>query len=350
MSGGVDSSVAAALLKKNGYDVVGVTMCFNISHPNSRRPACCGIEGINDARRAAGILGIPHYVLNFGTQLTKSVVDNFVAEYAQGRTPNPCVRCNQLVKFDALFKKVRALGADYLATGHYARVKFNSIRRCYELKKARDGKKDQAYFLYGIPAAILPNILFPLGNFTKSEVRDLARKFKLNTAEKAESQDICFVSDRDYKKFIRERLGEQAAVPGKFKDPAGKVLGGHQGIINYTIGQRERLGLAMGYPVYVYRIDPETDTVYVGKEEFLYSRGLTAESVNWLLPQNQVSKNVSAQIRYNADPVSAKIRLLPGQRAEVIFKQPQKAVTPGQSVVFYSRDKVLGGGIISSAL
>lgn len=369
MSGGVDSSVAAALLKKAGYDVVGVTMCFNprtspadsgtvrgfappsaglnISHPKADRPSCCGVEGIQDAQRCAGILGIPHYVLNFSGELDELIIKNFLQEYLAGRTPNPCVRCNSLVKFDALFRKVKTLGADFLATGHYARILHHPGKKCFELKKAKDARKDQSYFLYGIPKEILPQVLFPLGDLSKTRVRQLAKTFKLNTAEKPESQDICFVPDRDYKRFIRERLGEGVFKPGPFKGPDGKVIGQHQGIMNYTIGQRERLGLALGYPVYVYAIDRAANTVYVGREECLFSSGLTAGRMNWLVsPASFSGKTVDVQIRYNAKPVKGRAHILPRGRMKVVFTKPQKAVTPGQSVVLFSRDRVLGGGVI----
>ena len=351
MSGGVDSSTTAGLLKKAGYTVVGVTMCFNISHPNSQRPSCCGIEGIEDARRAARILDIPHYVLNFASEINDFIIDDFTQEYLAGRTPNPCVRCNQYLKFGTLYKKVRALGADFLATGHYVRLGYNSRRKTWDLKKAKDPSKDQSYFLYGIDEKILPRLLFPLGPYTKDEVRGLARKFGLPAADKPESQDICFVPDRDYKKFIRERLGNGAFVPGPFKDPQGKILGQHQGIIHYTIGQRERLGLALGYPVYVYKIDKRSNTVYVGKEENLYSAGLVAGQLNYFakaIPKKGM--NAEARIRYHAPEIKAKLIALSRQRVEVIFKEPQKAVTPGQSVVFYQRDKVLGGAVIEKAI
>lgn len=351
MSGGVDSSVAAGLLQESGYEVVGVTMCFNISHPETRRPSCCGVEGINDAKRAAGILGIPHYVLNFAEDIDHFIIENFVQEYVAGRTPNPCVRCNQFLKFGTLFNKVRALGADYLATGHYVRLVDNRRRKCFELSKAKDSRKDQAYFLYGTPVEILRHLLFPLGDLKKDTVRALARKYRLNTAEKPESQDICFVPDRDYKKFIRQRLGEEVFVPGPFKNPEGEVIGEHQGILNYTIGQRERLGLALGYPVYVYRIDRGANTIYVGTEEFLYADGFWAGQLNWLVGEKRFDgQEVMAQIRYNALAVKARVNLAKNHRVRVDFVEPQKAVTPGQSVVFYDRDVVLGGGIIEEAI
>jgi tRNA-uridine 2-sulfurtransferase len=351
MSGGVDSSVAAGLLKEAGYDVVGVTMCFNISHPKTRRPSCCGAEGIADAARVAGTLGIPHYVLNFADELDAWIIRNFVEEYQNGRTPNPCVRCNQFLKFGALFHKVKALGADYLSTGHYARLGYNARKKRFELKKAKDKNKDQSYFLYGIPRKILSQILFPLGNFEKTQVRHLAKKFGLSNAEKPGSQDICFIPDRDYKSFIQQRCGAGFFVPGPFKDPEGKVIGQHQGIMNFTIGQRERLGLALGRPVYVYRMDSANHTVYVGPEEKLFSQGLRAEQFNALLPGlGRRTFRVDLRIRYNAPVVPGTLKVLGGGRVHVFFTTPQKAVTPGQSVVFYQGNMVLGGAVIAEPI
>jgi len=351
MSGGVDSSVAAAILKEKGFDVVGITMCFNISFPNSRKPSCCGAEGINDAKRAAEILDIPHYVLNFAKDLDKYIIKNFVDEYQKGRTPNPCVRCNQLLKFNILFKKARSLGADYVATGHYAKISYSASKKCYEMKKARDPKKDQTYFLYGTDKKILPFLLFPLGKFTKDEVRDLAKKYKLNTASKPESQDICFVPESGYKKFIQDKIGKKAITPGPFKNEIGEVVGEHKGIIHYTIGQRDGLGLAMGYPVYVYKIDRKSNTVYVGPTDCLKSQGLYAGQLNFIsgeIPKDTIE--VGARIRYNAKEVKGYLTCLEKGRIRLEFKNPQKSVTPGQSVVFYRRNTLLGGAVIDKAI
>jgi tRNA-specific 2-thiouridylase len=351
MSGGVDSSVTAALLKEAGYDVVGITMCFNIPNPNSRRPSCCGAEGIRDAKRVAEALKIPHYVLDFADEMNGFVIEDFIKEYLRGRTPNPCVRCNQYLKFGALYKKTMALGADYLATGHYARIVHSPAKRCYELKKARDRQKDQSYFLYGIPQEALPKILFPLGGKSKPQVRELARKYRLSVAEKKESQDICFVPDGGYKEFIKERMGSKDFIEGPFKDEKGKSVGRHRGLFHYTIGQRDKLGLALGKPVYVYKIDVGNNTVYVGPQESLFAKGLIATDVHLLkdvLPKKKVSARV--RIRYNAPDVKATLKLLGGHRAKVDFHTPQKAVTPGQAVVFYEGDTVLGGATIEKAI
>ena len=351
MSGGVDSSVVAGMMKEQGYDVVGVTMCFSINHPHSKKPSCCGVDGIEDAKRAAQILDIPHYVLDFAKDINEYIIDDFTQEYLNGRTPNPCVRCNQYLKFGSLFKKVMSLGADYLATGHYAKIHYHAQRKRFELKKAEDSRKDQSYFLYSIHRDTLPHILFPLGNMTKDEVRSLARRYHLNTAEKPESQDICFVPDSGYKKFIEDRVGQQAFVPGPFVNEQGKVVGEHRGIAHYTIGQRDKLGLALGFPVYVYKIDKETTTVYVGPEAMLYSKGLFAHSFNPVsMDSSEESAEVKVRIRYNTPEVKGYLTRLSKERVSVEFMEPQKSVTPGQSVVFYHDDVVLGGAIIDESI
>lgn len=352
MSGGVDSSVAAGLLKKQGHDVVGVTMCFNISHGPGRRPSCCGAQGIDDARRAAGILGIPHYVLSFAGDIQKVIIENFMQEYSLGRTPNPCVRCNQFIKFGSLYAKIKSLGGHYLATGHYARVAYSRRKRIFQLKKAVDGNKDQTYFLYGIPREILPNVLFPVGDFEKKQVRHLARTLGLNTAEKEESQDLCFIPGRLYQQFLQEKLGQKAFKPGWFRDEQGKILGQHQGIMNYTIGQRERLGLSLGRRVYVFRIHAKSNTVYVGPEETLLSSGLKAGPLNALSPDLGPGGPIPVRlkIRYHAAEVPGFLTVKNSKKILVEFRTPQKSVTPGQSVVFYKGDVVLGGAVIDEAV
>jgi tRNA-specific 2-thiouridylase len=347
MSGGVDSSVVAALLKSQGYDVVGVTMCFSIFHPNSKKPSCCGVEGIDDARRAAQILVIPHYVLDFAADINDYIIENFTSEYLSGRTPNPCVRCNQHLKFGSLYAKVMSLGAGYLATGHYAKIHYNDGRGIYEMKKADDQKKDQSYFLYSMNRETLPKVLFPLGDLNKKEVRALAEQFQLNTANKAESQDICFVPDSGYKQFIKDRVGESAFVPGPFINHEGKVVGEHSGIANYTIGQREKLGIALGYPAHVYKIEKSTNTVHVGPISCLFASGLRATQFNPLsmdIPKEPV--RVMARIRYNAPEIPGILSYEDNGQIRFDFDEPQKSVTPGQSVVFYGGDVVLAGAVI----
>lgn len=351
MSGGVDSSVTAALMKEAGYETIGVTMCFSIPQTGSKKPSCCGAEGIEDARRAAQILDIPHYTMDFAADINKQVIDDFVGEYLNGRTPNPCVRCNQYLKFGTLYEKVMSMGADYLATGHYARICYNPKSASYEMKRAFDATKDQSYFLYSINKEALSKILFPLGGMTKNRVRDLARKYNLNTAQKAESQDICFVPDGDYKNFIKSRLGKAVFQKGDFRDAENNIIGEHAGIAHYTIGQRERLGLALGHPVYVYRIEKETRTVYVGSRECLYSEGLSGSQFN-SLDRNILDGplEVNLRIRYNSKEVRGQLTCLKDNRIRVDFDEPQKAVTPGQSIVFYRDDVVLGGAVIDSSM
>ena len=351
MSGGVDSSVVAGLMKEQGYDVVGVTMCFSITHPNSKRPSCCGVDGIQDAKRAAQILDIPHYVLDFAKDINDYIIDDFIGEYLSGRTPNPCVRCNQHLKFGTLYKKVMSLNADYLATGHYAKIHYNSTQACYEMKQAKDPKKDQSYFLYSMKRETLPKVLFPLGDLTKDEVRALARKYNLNTADKAESQDICFVPETGYQQFIRDRVGNSVFKPGPFKNPQGETIGEHKGIAYYTIGQRDKLGLALGHPVYVYKIEKEANTVFVGTREYLYATGLIADQFNPLsMDISQEPVAMSARIRYHSPAVKVYVRSLDQNRIRVDFAEPQQSVTPGQSIVFYDGDVVLGGAIIHESI
>ncbi len=351
MSGGVDSSVVAGLMKDEGYNVVGVTMCFNITHPDSKKPSCCGIDGIQDAKRAAEILGIPHYVFNFAKDINDFIIEDFTNEYLSGRTPNPCVRCNQHLKFGSLYDKVKNLGGDYIATGHYGIIDYNQDRQMFQLKKGVDPRKDQSYFLYSMKMETLSSVLFPIGGLTKQQVRELAKTYNLNTAEKPESQDICFVPDAGYKKFLEDRLGEKVKSPGDFKDEDGNVVGQHKGIAYYTIGQRDKLGIALGYPVYVYKIEKATNTVYVGNLNRLYARGLIAGQLN-LVSMNftQETLEVMVRIRYNQPEVKAYLTCLNEGQVRVIFETPQKSVTPGQSVVFYDGPVVLGGAIIDEAV
>jgi tRNA-specific 2-thiouridylase len=255
------------------------------------------------------------------------------------------------LKFGTLYQKVKAMGAEYLATGHYGKIEFNPASNRHELKKAVDPKKDQSYFLYSMKKETLPSVMFPLGGLTKPEVRALAHKFALNTADKPESQDICFVPSSGYKKFIEDRVGAQAMTPGPFMDENGKIIGQHKGLANYTIGQRDKLGLAMGYPVYVYKMDRATNTVHIGNLRQLYSGGLKASGMNWVsmeIPQETVE--VSARIRYNSPEVKAYLTSMGPDSVRVEFKEPQKSVTPGQSVVFYDGEVVLGGAVIDEAV
>ena len=352
MSGGVDSSVTAALLKEQGVDVAGVTMCFELppSSASARRPSCCGLQSIEDARRVCRSLGIDHHVLNYGDALVSLVIDDFVREYARGRTPNPCARCNRYLKFDRLFTDAQALGGTHLATGHYVRNILDLKTGEHALHKACDRRKDQSYFLYDTPRARLPFLLFPLGGHTKEEVRDLARRFNLPVAEKKDSQDICFIPDGKYQDFLAAYAGS-AGLPGDFIDEQGRVVGRHAGIARYTIGQREGLGIALGHPVYVNRIDTALNRVHVGPEGLLLSRGLEASGLN-LLAGNFSKETIEAsvRIRYNHNDMHAHVSFLGDGHVRVQFDVPQKAVAPGQSVVIYDGDRVLGGAVIDAAL
>jgi tRNA-specific 2-thiouridylase len=356
MSGGVDSSVAALLLKEQGYDVIGVTMCFSLSRRpmdevTGRRPACCGLEGIEDARRVARDIGIPHYVLNFARDLEETVILDFVSEYISGHTPNPCVRCNQHLKFGKLLRKARALGMAQVATGHYARLEKEG--KAYVLKKGIDQKKDQSYFLCLVKRQDLPRILFPLGRMTKEEVRGVALKKGLFVASKPGSQEICFVPGNDYRAFLKERLNRAYFRPGAIVDMSGKVLGCHHGIFNYTVGQRGGLGISASHPLYVVGLDEKQNKVIVGPREALFSRGLVAVGPNWLCARSarfaqdfDKNKHLEAKIRYNQPQVPARITRMTRTCLEVVFPEAQRAVTPGQFIVFYRNDMVLGGARI----
>lgn len=347
MSGGVDSSVAAALLKSKGYEVIGITMCFNLPDSVRKKPLCCGVQARDDARCVSHKLGIRHYVLNMQEALEKKVIADFCKEYLRGRTPNPCVRCNQYLKFDILLKKALALHAKFLATGHYARV--IKTRQGYQLKKAKDKVKDQSYFLYSLSQKQLKHILFPLGNYTKTEVRKLAKEFDLPVAQKKASQEICFLPDSDYRGFLKTRLsafgGKPGIKPGEIIDKQTEVLGQHQGIAFYTIGQREGLGIAKGYPLYVIKINPKDNTITVGEKEDVYRTEFSIKNPHFILGPRKKKIALKVRIRYNHPEASARV-IFSQNKIKVKFKKPQFAITPGQSAVFYDKDTVLGGGII----
>jgi tRNA-specific 2-thiouridylase len=346
MSGGVDSSVAAALLKKQGYEVIGITMCFNLMDSKRKKPACCSLQGIEDARRVAHKLGLRHYVLNMQKALEEHVIKNFCEEYIKGRTPNPCVRCNQYLKFDALLKKAASLDAKFLATGHYARIVKSS--KGYLLKKARDSYKDQSYFLYRLNQNQLKYINFPLGNFTKIEVRRIAREFNLPIADKAASQEICFLPDGNYRFLLKVRL-KMDTNPGNVIDRQGNLLGQHRGIAYYTIGQREGLGIAKGYPLYITRIDPKKNQIIVGSREDAEGGDFLVRDLSFILSPIKKIIAAAVKIRYNHKEANAILKPI-ADTIRVSFKEPQFAITPGQSAVFYDKDKVLGGGIIDKVL
>ncbi|KKM09246.1 thiouridylase [Clostridiales bacterium PH28_bin88] len=352
MSGGVDSSITAALLKKEGHHVIGVTM--QIWPADAPAPAgdtgCCSLAAVDDARRVANKLDIPYYVMNFRDYFAEKVIDYFTAEYMAGRTPNPCIACNRYVKFEALLHKALAIGADCIATGHYARIGFDAGRGRWTMRKAVDRNKDQTYVLYGFTQEQLARTLMPLGDYTKPQVRQLAADLGLAVAEKPESQEICFVPDDDYRGFLRERVGDQIH-PGPFLDLRGQVVGRHQGIAYYTIGQRRGLGLALGYPAYVVEIDPERNAVIVGPGHALLREGLIARENNFILIDRlDAPVEVQAKIRYKADEAPATLLPQPDGRVEVRFHAPQRAITPGQAVVYYQEDMVVGGGVIDASL
>ena len=349
MSGGVDSSVALLKIVEMGYDAIGVTMKLWEYHDVGGNllddSNCCSVGAINNAKLVCDRLDVPHYTLDFTDVFQKSVVDNFADEYLAGRTPNPCVRCNSLVKWDAFVQQADKLGAAYIATGHYAKVQH--LKGSSVLKKGKDSLKDQAYVLWGIPAHTLSRTLFPLGDLTKEEVREIARKNKFETAEIPESMEICFVADNNYKRFLNEYSTERLSKigVGEIVDETGEVVGEHPGYPNYTIGQRKGLGLSNPEPRYVSKIDPASNRITVGKKDTLSENACHVSQINWLTKNISFPCTVSAQIRYNSPVVEAEIDETDSQ-ISVQFSKPQTAVTPGQSIVFYEDDIVLGGGII----
>jgi tRNA-specific 2-thiouridylase len=346
MSGGVDSSVAAALLVEQGYDVVGATMklfCYGDDVPD--RP-CCSLDSINDARRVCQQLGVPHYVLNLESAFGRDVVGNFVEEYARGRTPIPCVRCNTFTKFRDLLHKADAVEARWIATGHYARIVDGALHR------GRDPRKDQSYFLWGIHRDVVRRMLLPVGDRTKVETRSVAHRLGLEVvAEKIESQDICFVPDGDHTKIIRKHLGDDAPAlsPGPVLLSDGRRVGTHHGFARFTIGQRRGLPGGFREPMYVVDIRADERAVVIGPRAELLGRGLVAREVNWLGDVPEVGACVSVQVRHRAPPAAAEIVRLTGGEIELALDEAVAAITPGQSVVFYDGPRVLGGGIIDAA-
>lgn len=354
MSGGVDSSVAALLLQRAGYKVVGVTMRLWVD-PRAEESAaeetkgCCSLDAVTDAAKVADKLGIPHYVMNMKEEFYRQIVCNFSSEYLLGRTPNPCVECNRVIKFSVLLKRARGLGIDYIATGHYARIIKDDTSEKMKLLKGQDSKKDQSYMLYILGQEELQQALLPLGHMTKTEVRQIAEDSSLVVADKSESQEICFIPDNDYRSFLKRERPE-AFRPGDLVSASGKKLGRHQGIAFYTIGQRKGLGLTTKRPMYVIGVDAESNQVIVGFEEQTYSGGLIAGKLNYIsgAPPGSPTE-IEVKIRYRTHPVPAVLFPPEAGLARVEFKQRQKAVTPGQSAVFYSGEEVLGGGIIESS-
>lgn len=353
MSGGVDSSVAAALLKRQGYEVIGATMKLWSESPDaassgSAEPerSCCTLSAVEDARRVAQMLDIPHYVFNFQAAFEHDVIDYFTAEYLAGRTPNPCIACNRRIKFGAFFQRARELGAEYIATGHYARIGYDLPTQRYRLLKGLDVRKDQSYVLYHLDQDLLAHFLLPLGGLTKAETRALAAELGFVVANKPESQEICFIPDNDYRRFLSARV-PGAIRPGDFVTADGRVLGTHKGFACYTVGQRKGLGIALGRPMFVSAVDPAANRVTLGPETEIFSDRLTAGDVNWisgLVPDAPFK--TAAKIRYSAAESAAEVFPLPDGRMKLRFDVPQRAITPGQSVVLYEGDCVLGGGVI----
>lgn len=351
MSGGVDSSVMAALLKEDGHDVVAVTMrlgTHDTVEPDAEKPSCCSLEGVEDARRVSAQLDIPFYAVNYEEAFGEKIVDYFVQEYMAGRTPNPCIRCNQDLKFGRLLRLADELDLEYVATGHYARVEFDEETGYYQLRKALDDSKDQSYVLFSLTQDQLARALMPLGSYTKAQVRQMARDRGLKTHSKPESQELCFIGDDDYKRFLRERVPDQLQ-PGSIVNQAGEILGQHSGTAFFTIGQRKGLGIAFGQPMYVSHIDASKNQVVVGDSEDLLRDECLAQEVNWIMP-DAASDPVRAtvKIRYKDPGASATVTRLERGSALIRFDEPRRAITPGQAAVFYRDDTVLGGGWIAN--
>lgn len=345
MSGGVDSSVAAYLTGLEGFDRIGVTMKLYTGEETAEvGKTCCSLDDAEDARSVAHRLGFPHYVFNFSGDFRREVIERFVCAYEAGMTPNPCVDCNRHLKFDRLYRRAEELGCDYIVTGHYARIERAGDR--YLLKKAVSTEKDQSYVLWSLTQEQLAHTRFPLGALSKEETRRIAAEQGFLNADKPDSQDICFVPDGDYAAFICRYRGH-GYPEGDFVDTEGRVLGRHRGIIHYTLGQRKGLGLAMGEPRYVVGIDPQTDRVVLGRNEDLFSRELDAENVNWIACDEPTEPmRVRAKVRYRQAEQWATVSVPESGRLHLVFDEPQRAITRGQSVVLYDGDTVLGGGVI----
>ena len=348
MSGGVDSSVAALLLKKQGYDVIGVTMQIwqdEAEEIKEENGGCCGLSAVDDARRVAAAIGIPYYVMNFKDEFQKSVIEYFTKEYLAGRTPNPCIACNRYVKWEALLQRSLSIGADYIATGHYARIEHLPNGR-YAIRRSATMEKDQTYALYNLTQEQLARTLMPVGEYSKDRIREMADEIGLLVAHKPDSQDICFVPDGDYASFI-ENTTDQVLQTGDFVTPEGKILGKHKGIIHYTVGQRKGLGLALGYPAFVLEIRPETNEVVIGTYEESLTYTVRANELNFMsVEQITEPVRVFAKIRYNHKGAWCTVERTGEDEIVCTFDEPIRAATPGQAVVLYDGEYVLGGGTI----
>jgi len=352
MSGGVDSSVAALLLKEQGYEVIGAHMKLwdyvDVGGDIYKDGRCCTIDSITDCRFVCDAIGAPFYVLNMSQKFKKTVIENFVSEYRQGRTPNPCIQCNTEVKWYEFLHKADEIGCDYIATGHYSYVEKNDNGR-FMIRKGKDTTRDQSYVLWGLTQDALAKTLMPLGGLLKSKVREIALKYNLRTAQKAESREICFVADDNYRRFLTdyETKRGRSFEPGDIVHEDGMVLGQHQGTAFYTIGQRKGLGIAYPTPLYVQKIDPKNNRVIVGDNDALYKNELIAHDINWVsIAPSQKPFNAEVKIRYLHQAAPARITLLSENRLHIEFAEKQRAITPGQSVVFYDKDILLGGGLI----
>lgn len=349
MSGGVDSSVAAWLLKEQGYEVIGATMQIWPEQPEQEleeKGGCCGLSAVEDARRVAAMLDIPFYVLNFRAQFQENVIDYFVSEYLAGHTPNPCIACNRYVKWESLLRRSMEMGADYIATGHYARVRQLPGGR-FALQKSATEAKDQTYALYSLTQEQLARTLMPVGEYTKEEIRGMAGRLGLRTADKPDSQEICFIPDHDYARFIEQERKGAVPPPGNFVTKDGKVLGQHKGITHYTIGQRKGLGIALGAPMFVAELRPDTNEVVLGSNEEVFGSSLYADKLNFMaIPDLEGDMEVTAKIRYNHKGAPCTIRKTEPDRVSCQFHEPVRAITPGQAVVFYDGDLVVGGGTV----
>ena len=348
MSGGVDSSVAAYLLKEAGYDVIGVTMQIwqkESDETASENGGCCGLSAVEDAARVAQMLGIPHYVMNFRDEFEEKVIQYFMKEYLAGRTPNPCIACNRYVKWESLLQRSLQIGADYIATGHYARIAQLSNGR-YAIRRSATAAKDQTYALYNLTQEQLAHTLMPVGDYEKPQIREIAEKIGLNVASKPDSMEICFVPDQDYARFIDENSGCKVSE-GNFVTVDGTVIGRHKGITHYTVGQRKGLNLSMGRPVFVTEIRPETNEVVIGDAGDVFADRLICTDLNFMsMADIKEDTPVIAKIRYNHAGQKATVHRISENMAEVVFEEPVRAVTPGQAVVFYDGDYVAGGGTI----
>ncbi|MDF2505120.1 tRNA 2-thiouridine(34) synthase MnmA [Clostridium sp.] len=350
MSGGVDSSVTAYLLKKQGYEVIGVTMQVwpEDKEYEEREGGCCSLSSVEDARRVSDKLGIPFYVMNFRDIFDEKVIQPFVHEYLEGRTPNPCIACNKFIKFDAFLKKANALGADYIATGHYAKI-YNDKGR-FLIKNSEDDKKDQTYVLYNMTQYQLEHTLMPCGDYSKDRIREIAKEIGLSVHNKKDSEEICFIPDNDHGAYIK-RQNPEVVKEGNFVDDNGNILGKHKGIVYYTIGQRKGLGIALGKPVFVKDINVVKNEVVLGSEEDIFKTQLIADNVNFI-PFDKLNNamKVKAKIRYASQATEATIYPNDNSKVKVVFKNGVRAITKGQSVVFYDDDLLLGGGIIEKIL